>query len=240
MGGGSNDEMCEVYFSYVPVKFEDYGKMLGSSFASFEHFYPVEDRVVISDSNLEEIAEKYAKADLWSNQGQIMLISIVESCYADQIIPILNKKKKANKEDLNLRVNLAELTLMQSYFSLEETKMVSAAEKAVSEYLQVLSEDETNWNATMSYGKVLLGSQVNSYMKEGVKQLADLMEYQEKMDTEKKFARVYWELGKYYYGQFDDEKAESVLKRGLNLFPNDLDLLQELASDGRIVKKKLN
>lgn len=239
-GWGSNDEMCEVYFSYVPVHFEDYGKMLGASFAAFEHFYPEEERVVVTENNIRDIALDYGKVDLWSDEGQIMLISIVESCLSAEVLKEMKTNKEAFNDVDNYTVNRAELALMEAYFSLDEAKMISEAKKAASVYEEVLRRNPENWNASMSLGKLLLTSQVGAYMKQGASIVRDLIEWQETQETQDKFWHAYWELGKYYYSIPNDEKAERVLTDGLTYFPNNYDLRQELASEGRITKKKLN
>ena len=86
----------------------------------------------------------------------------------------------------------------------------------------------------------MLESGIADYEAEGLRALQELIELQEQAPAEAKYAKPYWALGKYYYKQRNDAKAEAVLKRGLEHHPTDADLKQELASDGRIVKKTLN
>lgn len=239
-GWGSNDEMIEVYFSYVPVKFEDYGKTLSASFATFEHTWDYTERVNVTTSNLEEIADQYIKTDVMSREGQILLYSIIESSLGDEVLKILKQKSGANKSNANFQINKTHLAVTEAYFSLDIQRMIREGEKAALVYYEILEKDEENWNANYLYAKTLLDSETPKFEKEGVDVLKDLMTYQESLEKQEKFAYVYWDLGKYYFKLFDDKAAKSVLERGLKHFPNNADLKQELDSDGRIVKKVLN
>ncbi len=239
-GWGSNDEMCEVYFSYVPVNPNDYGKMVVSSFACFEHTYPYTERVEVNEQNLNQIFERYRKVDLWSAEGQKLLISIIESSFSDELLKLMTQQKKKYKTDATYQTNYAHLMVEEAYFSLDERRIYSAGKKAATTLYQVLAKNPKHWNASFTYGKLLLESGDKPSMKEGLEVLTKLMESQEKQTKKDQFANVYWELGKYYYGLKNDKKAEEMLKRGLTHHPNNKDLKQELASDGRIVKKTLN
>ena len=239
-GWGSNDEMCEVYFSYVPKKFEDYGKMLSASFATFEHTYDVSKRLKVTESNLESIATDYSEADLYSEKGQILWISIVEACYSDEILKVLESRKAKNRDNANFQINLSFLMVKDALFAMDEQRVYSSGEKAGYILYDLISKYPENWNAAFAYGQLLLESEEPSYMKEGAKALEKLLEWQETLESQDKFANTYWELGKYYYRLRQDEKAEGFLKKGLEKFPENADLKQELASEGRIVKKTLN
>lgn len=239
-GWGSEDEMCEVYFSYVPVEYEDYGEMIASSFASFEHFYPLEERVVINEQNLQNIKRQFIQCDVWSDEGQKLLISIVESRMAAEVIGLMKKEKQRYKDNPDFVVNLAELSMAEAYASFDENQMVSEATKAGNQLYKIISSEPFHWNTHMSYAKTMLESGIEKYQKEGFRLLQKLVEKQEKLPKEVKFAKAYWELGKYYYSLDKDANAEEILNRGLVHHPNDADLKQELASSGRIVKKTLN
>ena len=238
-GWGSSDEMCEVYFSYIPVHQEDYGKMLTASFASFEHFYPEEKQIEVNEQNLGEIKDKFIQCDVWSNEGQKLLISILESRMGEQLIELLNKEKKQYKQVLNFTVNLTELKMAEAYISLDENRMISEATLAGDLLYKYISSGSNHWNLNFSYAKVMLGSGIEKYEKEGLRILKQLVISQEKVEKEVKFSKAYWELGKYYYAHDDDANAEKILKQGLTYHPEDPDLKQELASSGRIVKKTL-
>ena len=235
-GWGSEDEMCEVYFSYIPKDLNDYGKMLTASFATFEHFYPVEERVEVGPENLEQIADRLARVDLWSREGQILLLSAIESCQGDALVKIL---KGRDQSDPNLKTNLAQLMMTTAFLSFDERRMYADGEKAAVMLYEVLDQHPQHWSAGFAYGSLLLSSGEPKSIKEGVEVLEALMTGQEAVEKQEKFAQVYWELGKYYYSLKQDDKAEAVLQRGLKHHPNHPDLKQELASDGRIVKKTL-
>ena len=239
-GWGSSDEMCEVYFSYIPVNKNDYGKMLASSFSSFDHFYPSNERIDVTDQNLSKIKDLYKTCDVWSNNGQKLLISIIESRKADEIIALMNKEKHKFKNNADFMTNLTELSIAEAFASLDETRMLAEVTKAGDVLYKVLNTSPQHWNANMSYAKIMLTSGIAQYEKEGETSFLKLIEAQEKEKKEHKFSKAYWELGKYYYSKKKDNKAEEILKRGLKYHPDDLDLKQELASDGRIIKKTLN
>ncbi len=239
-GWGSNDEMCAIYFSYIPSNVKDYGKMLTSSFASFEHTYPLEERIDVTKDNLQTIAGDFATVDVWSSKGQKMLISAVESSLSEELLLVLQKNKASYKDEITFKVNYSELLLADAYLSLNQQRMIKAAVKSGNLLQEVVDKSSINWNATMSYAKIMVVSGIPNYVKNGVQLLEQLMEYQESVEKKDKHAIVYWELGKYYYGIRNDDKAEEVLKRGLEIHPDNSDLNQELASEGRIVKKTLN
>ena len=239
-GWGSADEMCEVYFSYIPVNYEDYGQMLAASFASFDHVYPKEERIPTEASNVAALAEQFAQCDVWSVAGQKLMVGLVESRLASSVIAQLEQAKRQYKGDATYTTNLAELRMAESIATLDERKMEAAATEAANTLYPFVEAQVEDWNVYMSYGRVMLESGMAQYEKEGVRALENLLELQEQAPAEAKYAKAYWALGKYYYGQRNDAKAEAVLKRGLKYHPKDADLNQELASDGRIVKKTLN
>lgn len=237
-GWGSNDEMCEVYFSYVPVSNKDYGKMMAASFASFEHFYPYNERIEISPENLDDIYKDYINCDVWSDNGQKLQVSIVESRLASEVIRLMKREKSKYHNDPGFWVNLSELALADAMSTLVERDINSAANEAGTQLYKFLKTD--HWNVHMTYGRLMLTSGSSTYEKEGISILKALIDKQEKQDVQKKFAKAYWELAKYYYAIDEDAMAETVLKRGLKRHPDNVDLNQELASGGRIVKKSLN
>ncbi len=239
-GWGSSDEMCEVYFSYVPLDPADYGKMIVSSLASFEHFYPLSERIELNEQNLAAIKDQFAQCDIWSEEGQKLLYSIIESRLGDQLLALLDKEWNRYKENPNFLVNRTELALTEAYFSFDEKRMINEASKGGDQLYEVLGSGSEHWNAHMSYARIMLDSGIEQYEKEGLRILQDLISTQEKLNPEAKFAIAYWELGKYYYAQGKDAKAEAILKQGLSYHPENADLQQELASDGRIIKKTLN
>lgn len=239
-GWGSDDEMCEVYFSYVPTDPKDYGKMLASSFVSFEHFYPSTERTEVNSQNIDEIKDKFKSCDIWSNEGQQLLYSIVESRHSEEILALMNKEASAHKNDPNFTVNRSELILTEVYLTFDMTKIINEATKQANIMYKLINSDNANWNVKLSYAKIMIESEIKQYETEGLRILNELISEQEKLKPETKYAKAYWLVGKYYYSKRDDKKAEEILKQGLSFFPNDPDLKQELASDGRIVKKTLN
>ena len=122
--------MCEVYFSYVPVNYEDYGKMVGASFTSFDHFYPADDRTAIDDENLDAVTDQFIASDVWSDDGQKLLMSIVESRYGDAVLENMKRKKRAHKGNPEFTVNFWELSLAEAFTSLDENRMMRDATKA--------------------------------------------------------------------------------------------------------------
>lgn len=239
-GWGSNDEMCEVYFSYIPLRFEDYGKMLTASITSFEHFYPAEKRIEVHADNLQDISEQLAQEDIWSPHGRILLSSIIESGHAQTLLDLLKQQQKTRKNDPTFLVNWAQLMSTEAYFSMDESKINKAGDKAVDLLYEVLKQDEEHWNASFSMGKLLLESGMERYIQDGVDILEAMISYQASLPIEDKHALPYWELGKYYYGKNMDNQAEAILRQGLDRHPTHPDLLQELASGGRIIKKSLH
>lgn len=239
-GWGSSDEMIEVYFSYIPIKFEDYGKMLSASFVAFEHTWDYSERINVTENNLGKIAEQYINTDIMSTEGQILLYSIIESAMGNELLTHLKHKSALYTADANFKINTTHLAVTNAYFSLDIPKTIQEAEKAATVYAKILKKDQSNWNATYLYAKILLEAGQPIIEKQGAEILETLIKYQETIDLEDKFAYPYWELGKYYFKLFKDKEARSILTQGLKYFPNNLDLKQELESDGRIVKKVLN
>ena len=239
-GWGSNDEMLEFYLTYVPVSDKDYGKMIGASFAAFEHFYEASKRVKVDESNLEKVYARYRSADLWSDEGQILLISILESCMGDEILRLFEQERGSHAKNPGFIINHAELLTAEAYFSFDQAKLVKAADRAATMLAKLLAKDETNWNASFSLGKMLIDSGDPQHMKEGAKILEATVGYQESQPKKAKYSRLYLELGKYYYTLRDDKNAEAYLKRGLKHHPDNPGLLQALLSEGRIQKKTLN
>lgn len=239
-GWGSNDEMLEFYLTYVPLKFQDYGKMLGASFAAFEHFYDADRRVNVTGSNLPAIFESFRQVDLWSDEGQILLISIVEAGLADKMVKMFNKEKNNFKKDSDFNTNYAWLLASAAYFSYDENRMYSDGNKAADIVTKVLTNDETHWNATYTLAKILIDSEYPKYVKQGVEILESVIEYQESLPQKDKYFRLYLELGQYYYTIKNDSRARAILQRGLQRHPNNPELLQTFEGDGRIQKKELN
>ncbi len=239
-GWGSNDEMLEFYLTYVPVNPNDYGKMLGASFASFEHFYDASERISVTKENSKSIYQTYKNIDIWSRKGQILMISIVESNMANDILAYFKNDAAKKSESATFFINQAELTINKAYFKLDEKLILKAGNEASSLLKKAFRLDPDNWNATFSTAKMLIGSEYTPYVKQGIKILEKNLEYQESLPKQDKYSKVYLELGKYYYTIKDDTKATMYLKRGLKLYPTDPDIAQSLYSDGKIQKKELN
>lgn len=239
-GWGSNDEMLEFYLTYVPLEFKDYGKVLTASFAAFEHFYGFEERVDVQPENLRQIYDKFKQIDIWSDEGQILLTSIIESAQAEEVLKMFEKDRSKFKSDNQFKVNHAYLMITTAAFSFDEQMIYVAASRSTDMLTKVLKQDETNWNANMAMGYILITSEDPRYMKQGAKILEGLIDYQETLPSAKKYSKPYWELGKYYYTLEQLSTAEKYLKRGLEKFPDDPDLRQTLLSDGRIQRKTLN
>ncbi len=239
-GWGSNDEMLEFYLTYVPIDINDYGKVLSSSFAAFEHFYAPEERVEVNETNVEEVYQEFRQVDLWSDKGQVLLISIVESGMSKSVMHLMQKDRSKFSKDLDFITNHAYLIISDALFQFDEQQLYVAANKASTLLGKALAKDPTHWNANMSMGQILITSGEERYEKQGVEILQQLIEYQETLSVESKFSKPYWELGKYFYTLNDVELAEKYLNRGLNRHAEDKDLQQTLSSEGRIQRKTLN
>ena len=239
-GWGSNDEMLEFYLTYVPMDYKDYGKVLTASLAAFEHTYGPDERARITEDNWETVYNTYHQVDLWSEKGQNLLISLVESSLAPKILRQFDKDRSKYNKDRNFMTNHAYLLLTEAVFSLDEQRIYLAANRATGMLSKVLTKESTHWNASLAMGQILITSEDDRYMKEGADLLQQLADHQETLPIQEKFARVYWELGKYFYARQDIPKAENWLKRGLQLHPNHPDLQQTLAGEGRIQRKTLD
>ena len=170
-GWASEDEMCEVYFSYVPANTNDYGKMLKASLTSFEHSYPYSQRTTISKQNIDQVAQKFAQTDLWSEEGQAMLYSIIESCFAQQVATAMSKYKSMP----NASINRLQLLFSDAYLSMDATQIIEQSEKLAMTLYTELQKNPTNWNASYSYGILLLQSDREKDSKEGLKVLTQLI-----------------------------------------------------------------
>ncbi len=239
-GWGSTDEMLEFYMTYVPLNFNDYGKMVGAAFAGFEHTYNADERIDVNKNNLTSIYEQFKKTDLYSTKGQKLLLGTVESYLSADVLKMFEKDKTKNKHKANFMTNYAQLLYFDAYFSFDENRLYTDGIQAANILSKVLEKDPSNWNASFALAQLMLDSGEPSYAKQGAEILEATIDYQENIKKENKFARLYNELGKYYYSLRQDSKAESILKRGLNYFPDDADINQTLASEGRIQKKTLN
>ncbi len=239
-GWGSNDEMLEFYLTYVPLDYNDYGKVLSASLAAFEHFYLPEERISVTESNIDDIYQQFRKTDLWSAEGQKLLISIVESSLAKKVLRQFEKDRSKFNKDLDFITNHAYLMLSEAVFSLDEQQIYLTANRASSMLNKVLTRDPAHWNASMAMGQLLITSGETRYMREGADLLQQLIKYQENLPVKPKYSKPYWELGKYFYSTNQIDKAENVLSQGLKNHPNDGDLKQTLNSEGRIQRKTLN
>ena len=239
-GWGSNDEMLEFYLTYIPANLNDYGKVVSASFAAFEHFYGLEKRVEVNESTLQKTYEQYRTVDLWAENGQTLLISIIESTMGSQMLRLFEKDRSKNKNDNDFSVNHAYLMVSEAAFSMDEQKLYVDANKAINMLSRVLSRESTHWNASMAMAQILITSGESRYMKQGAEILKELIEYQETLPDQTKFSRAYWELGKYYYSTEKIKQAEECLNQGLERFPADKDIQQTLLSGGRIQRKTLN
>ena len=132
-GWGSSDEMLEFYLTYVPSSVNDYGKMIGSSFAAFEHFYDADKRIFVNESNLQKVYEEFRKVDVLSDKGQIYLISIVESSLGGQILKQFEADKLKFKNDANFIINHSQLIISESYYSFDESNIIQAGSKAANQ-----------------------------------------------------------------------------------------------------------
>ena len=193
-GWGSEDEMCEVYFSYILVSNKDYGKMLASSFASFDHFYPYTERVDVHEQNINAVAKRFFQCDVWSDDGQKLLISILESRLKDQVMLELNGLKKGLEKDPRGIVNLAELSLGDAFISFDESLKINEARRIGDLLYKLINSGTTDWDVHYSYARIMLSSGIDKYEKEGERVLIQLVDAQEKLTKESKFSKAYCEL----------------------------------------------
>src|SRR5690606_23605282 len=104
-GWGADDEMCELFMTFIPVDHKDAGLIKRAALASWIHIDTLSEDHLISSKGVEETAMELLEVDIWSQKGQALLISVYESDHVKEILKYFKEGEAKNERNQTFLTN---------------------------------------------------------------------------------------------------------------------------------------
>lgn len=143
---------------------------------------------------------------------------------------IAEMEKKAENGDADTKVELGNAYLQKVFAATDGPEKGTWAVKADQAFDSALALDDHNWQArfqkaiSLSFWPPIFGKQA-----EAVKQFEVLLDQQKGLPANPGFAQTHLMLGNLYLQQGQTEKAMSIWKEGLALYPDSAELQQKIS-----------
>lgn len=225
-GWGANDEMCELFLTFIPEDSKDAGLIKRAALASWVHIDDLSEDYRLSKQSIEKVAKELQTVDIWSEKGQALLVSVYESDHVKEILSRFKKDERANTENKTFLTNFGVYLML--YISTKETMsgVFWDAYKTSALLKNAIKLDKKDWNARYSKGYSLVETQRKHYIKKGIPILKKLIKHYP--DNEQlKYHHAYISLAKAYNAVGKRGKAKITIEKGLKLFPENKRLIQE-------------
>ncbi len=158
--------------------------------------------------------------------------------HTDAVLAAMEKLAKRSPHDAKVQQALAETYVAKSYEIGMGPARIALSAKADAAFDSALAVDETLWGAR--FGKAIELSKLPSMMGKAsaaIEQFEILVGQQEQRRSESRFAQSYFYLGNLYQESGKSVKAAAAWRRGLEFFPDDARLRDQLAmADKGVIK----
>jgi tetratricopeptide (TPR) repeat protein len=152
-----------------------------------------------------------------------------EAGLLEDVIAIFEQRARANPHDPEIQVDLGDAYLQKIFEVGNGPEAGIWATKADAAFDAALALDENHWDArftkaiSLSFWPPIFGKRA-----EAIREFETLIDQQKHAGPQKHHAQTYYLLGNLYLQSGDSAKAQSIYQAGLDLFPDDADLLSML------------
>ncbi|MEM9080497.1 MAG: hypothetical protein AAGC74_07400 [Verrucomicrobiota bacterium] len=149
----------------------------------------------------------------------------------DRILSSLEGDVETNPSNVDSRLNLAQVYMAKLHSGSMGPEMKVWATKAEQQWKEVLSIDPSNLDAQSSLAEGLSWYPDNmNRMGEAIGEYEKLITLQEEVGAEQGFADSYLDLARLHLRNGDPGGSLNAIERGLEMFPGDANLQQQLTS----------
>lgn len=225
-GWGANDEMCELFLTFIPENPKDAGLIKRAALASWIHIDNLSEDHSISKKGVEQTYNELKEVDIWTEKGQALLISAYESNHIKDILAHFKKGEATNDRNKTFLTNFGVYVVLFIATKEDLSGVFWDAFKANALFKGAISLDKKDWNARYSKAYSYVETQKPFYIKQGLTDLKKLIK--EFPGNEKqKYHHAYLSLAKAYNATNKRDLAKETIEKGLKLFPSNKRLTQE-------------
>ncbi len=225
-GWGANDEMCELFLTFIPSDQKDANLIKRAALASWIHIDSLSENYLISERGIEKTATELLNVDIWSEKGQALLISAYESNHVKEILSYFKSAERTNTRNQTFLTNFGVFLVLYIATKEDLSGVFWDAYKANALFKNAIGLDKNDWNANYSKAYSYVETQKKNYVKKGVKSLKKLIKKYPNNEFQK-YHHAYLSLAKGYNFLGKRELAKKTVERGLILFPGNNRLIQE-------------
>ncbi len=227
-GWGADDEMCELFMTFIPADPQKTGLIKRAALASWIHIDSLSENELISEKGIDQTARELMEVDIWSDKGQALLVAAYESDHVKDILTKFKYAERENERNQTFLTNFGVYVVL--YIATKETTagVFWDAYKANALFKNAIALDRKDWNARYSRAYSYVETQRKHYVKKGVKWLKKLNK-KFPGNAESKYHRSYLSLIKGYKFLGKNEKAKAVVLQAYDLFPENMNVRQEHA-----------
>jgi len=225
-GWGAEDEMCELFMTFIPDNPEEAGLIKRAALTSWVHIDTLSQKYLISKRGVEQTATDLLTVDIWSEKGQTLLLSVYETNHIKEVLSYFKKAEPKNIDNVRFLTNYSVVVML--FISTKESMsgVFWDAYKVNTLLKNALQRDADNWDALYTKGYSLVETQKIYYIKQGLRKLEKLIK-KYPSGEEFKYHHVYISLAKAYNANGQREQAKKTIEKGLSLFPESKRLQQE-------------
>ncbi len=225
-GWGANDEMCELFLTFIPKDQKDAGLIKRAALASWIHIDSLSEQYSVSKKGVEQTYNELKEVDIWTEEGQALLIAAYESGHIKEILNHFKQGEASNDRNKTFLTNFGVFVVLFIATKEDLSGVFWDAFKANALFNGAIGIDKKDWNARYSKAYSYVETQKNYYIKQALNDLKKLIK--EYPGNEKqKYHHAYLSLAKAYNAVGKRDLAKSTIEKGLELFPDNKRLTQE-------------
>ena len=226
----SNDEMCELYMTYVPVDPKDASRVQRAMLASLMRSSGAPPSSSTASTSVrspqdptQDPFDRLRETGLWDPSAEALLMGLEEDEF-ETLLERAQRFAQDKAENPDAHALFGGLLVTALFFESDESQQLAiffSADEALGRALEI---DASHWNARLTRGVLYLISEERPYVKEAIQIFESLLEDQEAREPEARFAKTFVYLGDAYAALGRREEASELWRRGLATYPADPEL----------------
>ena len=226
-GWGSDDEMCELWVTFVPDDPSDRKQIIRASRASWMSSAAVTASAV---EEPEAMLARLTATGLWTAEATGLLDAAWAADELDGLLEHARLAARKNKRDADALAVYAGLLSIKTFYDSSQNLAYARWTQAERAFDRALTLAPDHWGARLGKAVLYLYSEDADLLREAGRMLEQLAELQAASTAQARHAKTFVYLGEFFRLSGQEQQAELVWSQAAARFPEDPELAGKLRS----------
>ncbi len=234
-GWGSDDEMCELWVTFVPDDPGDRRKIIQASRMSWMQPAGSSQAVQLAAETADPAEPEAAWArlktiGLWTPEASALLDLSWEQDELDGLLKHARLAVHKNKRDADAQAVYAGLLSIKTFYTASYDQAYVLWTRAERTFGRALNLDPDHWEARLGKAVLYLYAEDADLLRRAGRMLEQVLDLQATGSAEAKHAKTFLYLGEFFRLSGQESRAEAVWSQGAAKFPEDRELAEKVTA----------